>query len=92
MTIQIKHINGTANRFRIVRDDRPDVMVSGVFHKDITGQGIVNGRLVTETRIGTIVCEPYITGDFPDDIDPCGETVTRFGVMFHDSGVFTVRL
>ena len=89
--MQIKHNNGTANSFRIVRDDRPDVLVSGVFIDNITGQGVVNGRLVTETRTGTIVCEPYIHGDFPDDIDPLGETITRFGVMFHDRGVLTVR-
>jgi hypothetical protein len=65
--------------------------ISSIWHGVITGQGIVNARLVTECRedvthaAGTLVCEPA-PGDAGLDV-----TVTRFGERFFDEGVFTAR-
>lgn len=84
--------------------------VSSVDPKAITGQAIVNGRLVTEFRrslfsdgseihpAGTLVFEQPTEAEKAEDYGPAefggilSETVTRFGVLFWDRGVFTPRV
>jgi hypothetical protein len=59
-----------------------EIKAAGIF-----GQGIVNGRLVTEFKAGTLVCEPV---EHPTE-DSYGDSVSRFGVQFWCRGVFTPR-
>lgn len=101
-----------------VIDGRQTEQVSHIDRHVITGQVIVNGRLVTEFRAhddipsGFIVCEP-VTAGVPHDCSTdkltpeqmktiefetdsqhdyvLSESVTRFGRLFWDRGVFTAR-
>lgn len=82
-----------------------DLPISYIDRRMITGQAIVNGRLVTEFRqslfrdgsemhpAGTIVCDA-VTDKQKDELDSdvlMGETVTRLNVLFWDRGQFTPR-
>lgn len=95
----------TATTFHSLRtiDGRDTVNLSEIDRRHITGQSVINGRLVTEFHAdhdpvighpaGTLVCEQPT----PDDYATAGEdglyseTVTRFGDVFMDRGTFTAR-